>query len=144
MLEKIVKGVISIGFVLFGIRMFDVDAIPKITPHIGNFPFAFLPVYLSGFIGEDLQKSKSMYVRDLGKCLPGLSFLATSTYLSLGELYNIVPKNKMDEQDIPAVFAGAVCGYILAKSYQIKERRKRRRLLEQQFRPYISVNWSKY
>ncbi len=140
MLEKIVKGVSGVGFALFGLRLIDLDAIPQITPHAGNFPYAFLPVYLSGFAGETLQKSKRRPIRDLGKCLPGLSFLATTAVLSLSEMYQIIPFNKMDERDIPAVLAGAGCGYILAKIHQIKERRKRRRSLEQKYSPHIDPN----
>lgn len=124
-LEKIVQGVSGVGFALFGVRMIDVNAIPEVTPNIGNFPYAFLPVYFSGFVGEDMQASKNKYVRDLGKCLPGLSCIATTAYLSLGEIYPIVPNNHLDESDIPAVFFGTICGYLLAKIHQIKERNKR-------------------
>ncbi|PIN82019.1 hypothetical protein COV11_00135 [Candidatus Woesearchaeota archaeon CG10_big_fil_rev_8_21_14_0_10_30_7] len=124
-LEKLIKGITGIGMALYGLRLMDIKFIPSITPYIGNFPYAFLPVYLSGFLGDDLQKSNSRGIRDFGKILPGLSFLATSTYLSLGEHYNIVPFNTMTPDDVPAVFAGATCGYVLAKLHQNKEKKKR-------------------
>ncbi len=107
--------------------MIDVNIIPELTPHIGNFPYAFVPVYFSGFMGEALQESKSRLVRDIGKCLPGLSFLATTVFFSLSEMYKIIPENHLDENDIPAVILGAGCGYFLAKIHQIKERRKKYR-----------------
>lgn len=125
-LEDFVKEVSTAGFLLEGARIIDVYAIPFITPHVGNFPFAFLPVYFSGIIGSEIEKEHNKFARAIGKCLPGITTLLTSSYLIAGELINgLIPGNYSDVADIPAIIVGTCCGYVLAKYYQRRERYKK-------------------
>jgi hypothetical protein len=113
-------GIGAVGWTLDAIHLVDRKSIGIVGEHIGNFNPVMETIMMAGLYGRSIQsygeRKKSKILSTLGKYLPDIVTPCITLYAVLGEgLWDIIPKNAQEVEDIPAAIVAGVVGYIITK-----------------------------